>query len=334
MLTTALPAERSPFRCMAYDLRALSLGELLDRSFGLYRRHFLLFVGIMAIPSAAMLLLSVFGQMLQAPGLSSETMDAADSAMVMGAIAGGAVLLLVLMVFYWIAYAIALGATTVAVAEIYRGTLPSVVDSYRAMRGRAGRLAWLLFQIFVRLAIVLFGGVAMGSLAGAGLSLAVGPAGMAVAIAGMMATMLVCFWMVLRYGVAVAPAVLEDSTASAAIRRSIELTRGHLWRVLILVVFAVIVSYAALGIFQFPFLVAAFMAGPETSTGFWLNMAGVVAGSIAAAFTSPLAVVAMAVLYYDLRIRKEGLDLELMIAGLTSGAPPSASAPSSAPLPS
>ena len=34
----------------ALDLRPLSLGELLDRTFFLYRRHFLLFLGIAAIP--------------------------------------------------------------------------------------------------------------------------------------------------------------------------------------------------------------------------------------------------------------------------------------------
>ncbi|MGH9811917.1 MAG: hypothetical protein ACRD4T_02160, partial [Candidatus Acidiferrales bacterium] len=32
------------------DLRPLSLGELLDRTFSLYRNHFWLFVGITAIP--------------------------------------------------------------------------------------------------------------------------------------------------------------------------------------------------------------------------------------------------------------------------------------------
>jgi hypothetical protein len=74
-------------------------------------------------------------------------------------------------------------------------------------------------------------------------------------------------------------------------------------------------------------MVAAMLAGPETSTAFWLNMAGVIAGSIAGAFTGPLAIIAMAVLYYDLRIRKEGLDLELMIADLR------ADTPAAAPLP-
>ena len=34
----------------ALDLRPLSLGEILDRSFSLYRENFWLFVGIVAIP--------------------------------------------------------------------------------------------------------------------------------------------------------------------------------------------------------------------------------------------------------------------------------------------
>src|ERR1700692_148322 len=42
---------RAPGGPMAtLDLRPLSLGEFLDRSFFLYRRHFPLFVGIAAIP--------------------------------------------------------------------------------------------------------------------------------------------------------------------------------------------------------------------------------------------------------------------------------------------
>jgi hypothetical protein len=34
----------------ALDLRPLSLGELLDRTFSLYRRNFWLFLGILRIP--------------------------------------------------------------------------------------------------------------------------------------------------------------------------------------------------------------------------------------------------------------------------------------------
>src|SRR2546429_8833007 len=39
------------------DLRPLSLGEILDRTFTLYRKHFLLFAGITAIPQLLVLAL-------------------------------------------------------------------------------------------------------------------------------------------------------------------------------------------------------------------------------------------------------------------------------------
>ncbi|MGB7283639.1 MAG: hypothetical protein WBE13_15335 [Candidatus Acidiferrum sp.] len=41
------------------DLRPLSVGELLDRTFSLYRRHFLLFIGISAIPELLVLALQL-----------------------------------------------------------------------------------------------------------------------------------------------------------------------------------------------------------------------------------------------------------------------------------
>jgi hypothetical protein len=42
---------------------------------------------------------------------------------------------------------------------------------------------------------------------------------------------------------------------------------------------------------------------------------------VASAFTGPLVIIALAVLYYDLRIRKEGLDLQVMISDLGRRAP-------------
>ncbi len=48
----------------ALDLRPLSLGELLDRTFFLYRRNFLLFVGIAAIPYSSFSFLCLIGAFL------------------------------------------------------------------------------------------------------------------------------------------------------------------------------------------------------------------------------------------------------------------------------
>jgi len=123
-------------------------------------------------------------------------------------------------------------------------------------------------------------------------------------------------WVVLRYAVAVPAAVLEDETATDAIRRSIELTRGSLLRVFALMAFAMVITYAVLAVFQVPFVVAGTLAGPDSSTFFWMNLVGTITGSIGGAFTAPLMIVAFAVLYYDLRVRNEGLDLQLMLASL------------------
>lgn len=300
---------------MAYDLRPLSLAELLDRSFSLYRRHFWVFVGIMAPPSVAMLILSLGSNLVNGiQALAPEFQPGAETGLALAL--GVMAVILVAFVFYWISYALALGATTSAVSTIYGGGTPSISESFGAIRGKLGRLAWLLFLLAVRLGgIVLI--VVVASVAAAAAGGLVTPV---FAVLGALSGMLVAFglfiWMFLRYAVCVPAAVLEENTASEAIARSIDLTAGSLLKVLVLLLFTVVVTYAALGIFQMPFLIAAAVVGIETPTGFWLNMLGVVFGSLASALTSPLAVVAVAVLYYDLRIRHEGLDLELMVAKL------------------
>src|SRR5258708_39646612 len=44
-------------RMSTLDLRPLSIGEILDRTFSLYRRNFLLFIGISALPQLLVLAL-------------------------------------------------------------------------------------------------------------------------------------------------------------------------------------------------------------------------------------------------------------------------------------
>ncbi len=49
------------------DLRPLLIGELFDRAFVLYRRHFWLFVGITALPGVFALVLTLINTALQNP---------------------------------------------------------------------------------------------------------------------------------------------------------------------------------------------------------------------------------------------------------------------------
>jgi hypothetical protein len=305
------------------DLRPLTLGELLDRSFFIYRRHFWLFVGIMAVPSLLMLMMSVIVQFLQPenPALAGPPSgDAADPAVLLSLIIGVVLIVIVGAIVYWITYAIATGAATVAVAQLYNGQTITIQGAYAPLRGQAFAIAFLLFLIALRIGGVMFVAAALFALFAAGAAALTPLLSVAAVGFGVIVLFVVFVWMMLRYSIAVPALVLEGATATEALGRSIELTKGDLGRVFVVVLFCAIIAYAAMFMFNGPFIVAAALAGPETTTAFWLNLTGVVFASVANALTGSLVIIALAVLYYDLRVRKEGLDLQLMISDLGRGA--------------
>ena len=122
--------------------------------------------------------------------------------------------------------------------------------------------------------------------------------------------------MSLRYSVAVPVATLEATTANSSVSRSVHLTRGHLGRVFLLFACGVIVTYATAGILQVPFMIGVAVAGPATTQAAVIRIAGVVLGTIGNTFVSPIPIIGLALMYYDFRIRKEGLDLDLMLDDL------------------
>jgi hypothetical protein len=304
------------------DLRPLSLGELLDRAFTLYRRHFWLFVGVMAVPAVFALALGLISTWFQHSALvASASPGAAQTIETAVMMAGLFAAMMVALVAYLVVYMIAVGATSFGVSELYVGRSVTIGSVYRRMRGRVGRLLLLMLLIMIRV-----GGIGVASVAIVTVSAVIAAGGAPVLAAVLMAAAMIAgtclfVFLMLRYGVAVPALVLEDLTASNAIRRSIQLTKGNRWRVLLMGICAVIVSYAGIALFQLPFSFAAAYAGPETSRGFLLNMAGVVFGTIGNTFTGPILIVGLALLYYDTRIRHEALDLDLMIDALDRKGP-------------
>ena len=142
-------------------------------------------------------------------------------------------------------------------------------------------------------------------------------------LAGAVAFGIILF-MSLRYAVAIPAGVIEPIGGREAIRRSIRLTRTLLGRTLLLMICAGFVGWAAAMVLQTPFLIATFIAGPDTRAGFWLNMIGAAAGTAGKAVTAPIAAIGVVVLYFEARIRHEALDLQVLTEAL---APPPAPAP-------
>jgi hypothetical protein len=56
-----------------------------------------------------------------------------------------------------------------------------------------------------------------------------------------------------------------------------------------------------------------------------------ISGGIGGAVSGPLMVIALTLLYFDARVRKEGLDLQLLMANLQQGTPDSVMPPAAIP---
>src|SRR5579884_3948758 len=93
------------------DLRPLSTGEILDRTFSLYRRHFLLFMGISAIPQVLVVALNLT-QTLYLGGPGSRYF---------GSMLMYGLFILVVAVVGVVAYLFSQGGTILAVSELYLG---------------------------------------------------------------------------------------------------------------------------------------------------------------------------------------------------------------------
>src|ERR1700693_2725426 len=107
------PAPGGPMA--ALDLRPLSLGELLDRTFFLYRRHFLLFLGIAAVPYLLVLIPVLVGLLLYGlPGRS----QVPSSIMAVAAVVG-VILIIVVGLAVFVAFLYLAGASVFARSEVY-----------------------------------------------------------------------------------------------------------------------------------------------------------------------------------------------------------------------
>ena len=114
-----------------------------------------------------------------------------------------------------------------------------------------------------------------------------------------------------RTVVAVPAIVLERASGWHGLQRSWQLISGRFWptfgRMLLLALIASIISSVIAAIFEIP---GAALAPGNT---FVFDQ---VASAIAAVFVGPITYIGVTLLYYDIRIRKEGFDIEMLARSL------------------
>jgi hypothetical protein len=136
------------------------------------------------------------------------------------------------------------------------------------------------------------------------------------AIAGIVLTI----WFLIMFRMAGPAVVLEREGPVQALKRSWRLVRGSFWRVLGITLLAGLIVAVTAGVLQLPFTIFGALAGGGNSMlpGTGGNVAGIlisaVGGVVAGAVARPISAGVAVLLYVDLRMRREGLDLILQTA--------------------
>ncbi|MGI8726165.1 MAG: glycerophosphoryl diester phosphodiesterase membrane domain-containing protein [Solirubrobacterales bacterium] len=145
---------------------------------------------------------------------------------------------------------------------------------------------------------------------------------------GLLALFVGAIYLYIALIVAVPALMVEDLRGTKALRRSFRLVQDNWWRTFGVMVVATLFVVFAGGILG----ILSFVANPLAEDSLLAYSVVIQAiNGLATALTAPLMAVAAIVVYYDLRIRKEGFDVELLADRMGEGEAESNRAPQGAP---
>lgn len=329
------------------ELRPLGLGELVDRAVRFWRRHlgplFKLFLGfqlVIFVVSKGYVLLA--GRWFPLFGGDArrveETLGTDPESLLRQAVLGGAALCVVLGLYLWVSWLFSVAGTRYMVDSLL-GRPTSIGDGLRQMWRRLGTvtLAFVLSTLW-GLVVCLISMLPGALLSAAGLAWArSSPAGAVLAVFGgglvILGMLVAALWYMLRFLLTAQVLAMEDKGTLAALRRSGELVSGRVGEgvlglvkvratILVTAVAAILLSVGMLAGLP-AFIISAVygnlfdpsQANPDAIPQALLVPAELLQVAAQAVF-SPLYLTFTAILYVDMRVRREGLDLELKLARL------------------
>jgi hypothetical protein len=305
----------------------MSTSQVLDRTFSLYRQHFLLFAGIAALPPALLLL----GQ-LGLVGAGTLSVFSGRMGLQIAAIVAAVLTGITLIGLWVVGYALATGASIYAVTRVHLGHQTTIAETYKQIFPYTGTVLGIVVLAYLA---VLAGVMALAAVIGVpllvvGVALKSQPAATAI-LAGLAILVLVpavicaVFYISARFSLAVPSAVVERLGVMDSLRRSWNLAEGSVLRLILVNILAALISFALSAVLSLPYLIgiALFITkkNPAALVPFvvWQYIGDFLARSIA----FPIATIAVSLIYYDERVRKEAFDLQLMMEAINQPqAPP------------
>lgn len=302
---------------MITGLRPLSTSELLDRTFHLYRNHFWVFTGISAIPQLFILPLTLGG--------AAMAMRQNDTWAVLMAASG--------YLLFYLALFVSQAPTVVAVSNLQMQKPIGIGSSYRGARKSFLRVVWIVFVLCLTLGAIFGGGGTLIALAIAAIA-AVSPPAVSIS-SGLFLTILPGYyalrWILLGSSLVIPATVLEGGGFLVSMRRSFRLSRGSRWRIFVIYflmgVFGFVVAFVIEFLLMFG-IAFIHIRNPHTFEALMQAVWGICI-FMSASLVGGLAMIALTLVYYDQRVRKEAFDLQLMMATLETPKTNSATAPAS-----
>ncbi len=135
-------------------------------------------------------------------------------------------------------------------------------------------------------------------------------------------------YLALAWSLAIPVTVLEGGGLGDSTSRSKALTKGSLGRIFVIFLLVAILTFVVSFIIQFPLGLLTALAGQNyivgnTALAHAMQSAG---NFLSTSLVGPLATIALTLIYYDQRVRKEGFDLQLMMSTMQQGTPAAAAA--------
>ena len=284
------------------SFRPMPLAELLDQAIHLYRRNFLTFIGIIAIPYIPLAIIQAGSALFMTSSLTPSAFET-QSPSFLAPLLGSVGVILTMIAQFFLIQGIATAALTRAVADSYSGRHVDILSSYQSLHGQWGRLILALLLLFT----IIFGLFiwmiipCIGWLTGPGLL---------AFVAGVVTPL-------------IAPVVvLEDNGIRASVRRAWDLARSRFWW---LVGFAFILYLFSQLVIGGPTMLLNYLMTivlPSTGSYSQRLLVTTAIQTLVTTLTSliylPLQLSALTVVYFDLRARSEGLDLVMQTANINN----------------
>ena len=280
-------------------LRPLPVGELLDETFKLYRRHFNVIAGVALVIILPNLLLTLVSGSYRANPITyfQQFLQNINDPAALQALQNrqaqytGSPLYLLSFPVALLLYPFTAGALFRAATSLAAGN----VETIGSVLAGTARRYFAMFGIGILTLLVGLGAVAI-------------------------ITIPVVIWVLIRWAVDTPAMFAEGVGPVKAIGRSWNLTRDHWWRTLgILILVGILVSLIQTGLGALFTGIAALIPGlgDDLRAGLVTTVSTLISALVGA--ISPIAIT---LLYLDLRVRKEGLDLDQLARQAVPGPAP------------